>query len=37
VGANLTKKDVDKCFKLFDAAGKGYFTFIDFSRVSKLV
>jgi len=37
LGANLTKLDVDKCFKLFDQDGKGYFCFPDFTRVSKLV
>ena len=29
--------DVDQCFKLFDKNGKGFFTFNDFTRVSKLV
>ena len=37
LGANLTKDDVDACFKLFDRTGKGYFGFMDFTRVSKLV
>ena len=37
LGANLNKKDVDQCFRLFDTQGKGYFSFIDFTRVSKLV
>ena len=33
----MTKKEVDMCFKLFDRGNKGFFTFIDFTRVSKLV
>lgn len=37
LGANLTREDVDKCFKLFDQTGRGYFCFPDFTRVSKLV
>ena len=37
LGANLHREMIDDCFKLFDRQGKGYFTFIDFTRVSKLV
>ena len=37
MGANMTKEDIDSCFKLFDRTGKGFFTFSDFTRVSKLV
>ena len=33
----MTQEDVNKCFKLFDKTGKGYFQFPDFTRVSKLV
>ena len=37
LGATLTKAEVDGCFKLFDRTDKGYFTFNDFTRVSKIV
>ena len=37
IGANLTRDEVDNCFKIFDRNGKSYFTFNDFTRVSKLV
>ena len=33
----MTKTEVDQCYKLFDKTDKGYFTFTDFTRVSKLV
>lgn len=33
----MTQKEIDQCFKLFDITGKGFFTFTDFTRVSKLV
>ena len=37
VGANMSKHEIDSCFKIFDGNGKGYFTFQDFTKVSKLV
>ena len=37
LGCNLTKHEVDQCYKLFDKTGIGFFTFTDFTRVSKLV
>ena len=27
VGANMSKHEIDQCFKTFDRNGKGYFTF----------
>ena len=37
LGASMSKQDIDQCFKLFDKTGRGFFTFNDFTRVSKLV
>ena len=33
----MTQEEIDRCFKMFDRDGKSYFTFADFTRVSKLV
>ena len=37
IGAKMTTEEIDKCFRMIDRDGKGYFNFNDFSRVSKLV
>ena len=33
----MSKAEIDGCFKLFDPNNRGFFTFTDFTRVSKLV
>ena len=37
MGAHMSKDEIDEIFKLFDQKDRGFFTFTDFTRVSKLV
>ena len=37
MNAHMSKSEVDEIFKLFDQKERGFFTFCDFTRVSKLV